>query len=35
MKRQRITHATPASFYAHVPDRDMEAKIAGAHVAHD
>lgn len=24
----RITHATPASFSAHVPDRDMEAEIA-------
>ncbi|HYE95230.1 MAG TPA: alkaline phosphatase [Rubricoccaceae bacterium] len=24
----RITHATPASFAAHVPDRDMEAEIA-------
>ncbi|WAR57658.1 hypothetical protein PtB15_8B711 [Puccinia triticina] len=24
----RITHATPASFYAHVIDRDMESKIA-------
>jgi alkaline phosphatase len=24
----RITHATPASFYAHVPDRDLEARIA-------
>ncbi|CAH7685413.1 alkaline-phosphatase-like protein [Phakopsora pachyrhizi] len=24
----RITHATPASFYAHVIDRDMETKIA-------
>lgn len=24
----RITHATPASFYAHVPDRDMESEIA-------
>ncbi|PLW14334.1 hypothetical protein PCASD_18037 [Puccinia coronata f. sp. avenae] len=24
----RITHATPASFYAHVIDRDMEDKIA-------
>ncbi|GJN91046.1 hypothetical protein Rhopal_004061-T1 [Rhodotorula paludigena] len=24
----RITHATPASFYAHVPDRDLESEIA-------
>ncbi|KAF9349576.1 hypothetical protein BGX26_012159 [Mortierella sp. AD094] len=24
----RITHATPASFSAHVPDRDMESEIA-------
>lgn len=24
----RITHATPASFYAHVPDRDLETEIA-------
>jgi alkaline phosphatase len=24
----RITHATPAAFYAHVPDRDMESTIA-------
>lgn len=24
----RVTHATPASFTAHVPDRDMEAEIA-------
>ncbi|KAJ3302785.1 hypothetical protein HDU76_005471, partial [Blyttiomyces sp. JEL0837] len=26
--RSRITHATPASFSAHVPDRDMESEIA-------
>jgi alkaline phosphatase len=26
---QRITHATPASFYAHVVDRDLESEIAG------
>lgn len=25
---QRITHATPAAFYAHVADRDLEADIA-------
>lgn len=25
---QRITHATPACFYAHVVDRDMESEIA-------
>ncbi|GAA5872362.1 hypothetical protein JCM16303_004491 [Sporobolomyces ruberrimus] len=24
----RITHATPASFYSHVPDRDLESQIA-------
>ncbi|BGP40685.1 vacuolar alkaline phosphatase [Rhodotorula kratochvilovae] len=24
----RLTHATPASFYAHVPDRDLEGAIA-------
>lgn len=24
----RLTHATPASFYAHVPDRDLETEIA-------
>ena len=24
----RITHATPASFYAHVPSRDLEEEIA-------
>lgn len=24
----RITHATPASFYGHVPDRDMENELA-------
>lgn len=24
----RITHATPAAFFAHVPDRDMESTIA-------
>ncbi|GAA5899078.1 hypothetical protein JCM8208_002998 [Rhodotorula glutinis] len=24
----RLTHATPASFYAHVPDRDLESDIA-------
>lgn len=24
----RLTHATPAGFYAHVPDRDLESDIA-------
>ena len=28
MHKQRITHATPAAFYAHVPDRDLESRIA-------
>lgn len=28
LELQRITHATPASFYAHVVDRDLESEIA-------
>lgn len=31
----RITHATPASFYAHVPDRDLESEIAEFLVGED
>ncbi|GAA5987974.1 hypothetical protein JCM10908_007295 [Rhodotorula pacifica] len=31
----RITHATPASFYAHVPDRDLETEIANFLVDED
>ncbi|HMB93663.1 MAG TPA: alkaline phosphatase [Rhodothermales bacterium] len=30
----RITHATPASFAAHVPSRSMEAEIAAQELAH-
>lgn len=28
MTTSRLTHATPASFYAHVVDRDLESEIA-------
>ncbi len=31
----RITHATPASFFAHVSDRDMESEIAAQVVGSD